>query len=170
VVAGLAVIPGFGIAVAMPFGSRNLPVFLVAPVALAPISAYPLIDWFPSFSAQVVREGPRQRGARAAGAVVVMMSGLLGALGEPRIFLMAVPTAVMTGVGMAAVVLLGSLYWLALLVTFLGMLPFVLSATGQSWFFEVALDVRAAAAATAVLAAAATLYVLAGVRRKRPVG
>jgi hypothetical protein len=144
--------------IGMPFGERSMPLFLVAPAALAFATVFPLVDWWPSFSNHSVRESFSWRLLRVAGTLVLLVSGSGGALVSPLGTLMLLPMTLMTAIALTAVTLVGDLYWLVVLATFTMSLPFILSADGQSWFFEWVLEPKSALVAAASLAVGGGAY------------
>ncbi|MGL5828296.1 MAG: hypothetical protein ACRC0L_01845 [Angustibacter sp.] len=136
-------VPVFGVAVDTPFGDRPLPSFVTLPAMCAAIAVYPIIDWLPGFSQQVVRERPSQRLRRAIGSGVLAMSCMVMVFDHPEMLMMLLSLWWWTGVALLMVAILGRLYWLPLLGLFFVALPMLLTTNLQSAYISWVLDPKA---------------------------
>jgi hypothetical protein len=138
---GVVISVYFDVSVEQPFGARQLPVYLCLPVLLSMIVAYPLLDWWPSFSQHLAREWAGRRFMRACGSfglVVVGLAPVFVAPGDHSERVLISLSVLGAALGVLFVTVLGQLYWLPVLTIGLIAIPRLLSPADQGivvqWF------------------------------------
>lgn len=131
-IVGAGAVPLLDVEIDLPFGERALSTFFLLPLIVAMAAAYPLVEWFPSFSPQLVRGSGLGRGGRAMAGLGLAAVGAAPTVAASRNLSAAVLCLAVYVVCILCVTVTNDKYWLVVSSLYFLCLPVLLSPEGYS--------------------------------------